>query len=156
MQRLQNTASRRILGAFWTSPAIPREIEASLPPPAIQLQQACRMYAIQTMTLPESHPTRLRSSTSFPPEFPSGIDVELHESDWDTEETKHSQLWRIHPTTVDFTASFTRLEQLDHTANPPWCTRLNPGRFQVNITQQKKEEASRAYTSLINTLVNDP
>ena len=107
MQRLQNTASRRILGAFRTSPAIPMEIEASLPPPAIRLQQACRKYAIRTMTLPEYHPIRLRSSTSFPPEFPSGIDVDLQQSDWDTADTKHSQLWRIHHTTADFTPSST-------------------------------------------------
>ena len=56
MQRLQNTASRRILGAFRTSPDIPMEIEASLPPPDIRLQQTCRKYAIRTINLPESHP----------------------------------------------------------------------------------------------------
>ena len=156
MQRLQNTASRRILGAFRTSPAIPMEIEASLPPPAIRLQQACRKYAIRSMTLPEHHPIRLRSSTTFPPEFPTGIDGGLHQSDWDTTDTKHSQLWRIHHTTADLIPSSTRLEQLDHSANPPWWTPLNPSRVQVNITQQKKEEASKAHTSLINTLLNDP
>ena len=35
LQVLQNTASRRILGAFRTSPIMPMELEASLPPPAI-------------------------------------------------------------------------------------------------------------------------
>ena len=35
MQRLQNTAGRRILGGFRTSPAITIELEVSLPPPAI-------------------------------------------------------------------------------------------------------------------------
>ena len=86
----------------------------------------------------------------------SGIDVDLHKSDWDTADTKHSQLWRIHYITADFTPSSTRLEQLEHSANPPWWTPLNPGRVDVNITLQKKEEVSGAHTSLINTLVNDP
>ena len=84
------------------------------------------------------------------------MDVDLHQSVWDTAESKHSQLWRIHHTTTDFTPSSTRLEQLDYTANPPWWTPLNPGRVQVNITLQKMEEASGSHTSLINTLMNDP
>jgi hypothetical protein len=65
LQKLQNTASRRILGAFRTSPIIPMELEASLPPPAIRLQQTCRKYALRTMKLPEHHPIRLRTSTTF-------------------------------------------------------------------------------------------
>ena len=56
LQVLQNTASRRILGAFRTSPIMPMELEASLPPPAIRLQQTCKIYALRTMTLPKHHP----------------------------------------------------------------------------------------------------
>ena len=44
--QLQNTASRRSLGAFRTSPIIPMELEASLPPNAIRLQQTCRKYGL--------------------------------------------------------------------------------------------------------------
>ena len=46
-------------------------------------------YVCCLVTLPEYHPIRLRSSTSFPPEFPSGFDVDLQQSDWDTADTKH-------------------------------------------------------------------
>ena len=51
LQTLQNTATRRILGAFRTVPNLPLELEASLPPTAIRLQQTCRKYALQTMTV---------------------------------------------------------------------------------------------------------
>ena len=53
LQRLQNTACRRILGAFRTSPIIPMELEASRPPPGVRLQHTCRKYALRTMSLPE-------------------------------------------------------------------------------------------------------
>ena len=110
----------------------------------IRLQQACRKYAIRTMTLPESHPIRLRSSTSFPPEFPSGIDVDLRQSDWDTADTKYSQLWRIHHTTADFTPSSTRLEQLDR--QPP---SQNPV---FNITQQPHHQLTpKIRSNIFNT-----
>ena len=56
LQQVQNTASRRILGAFHTFPIIPMELKASLPPTSIRLQQTCRKYALRTMTLPVHHP----------------------------------------------------------------------------------------------------
>ena len=79
LQQFQNTASRRILGAFRTSPIIPLELETSLPPTAIRLQQTWRKYALCTMTLPEQNPIRQRTSTTFPLEFSSGIEVDIQQ-----------------------------------------------------------------------------
>jgi ribonuclease HI len=156
LQKLQNTASRRILGAFRTSPVVPMELEASLPPPTIRLQQTCRKYALRTMTLPEHHPIRLRTSTTFPPEFNTGIEIDLRQNDWYTTDNRHSQLWRIHNSIADLTPSSTQLERLDHTANPPWFKSLDPKRVLINIPRQKKEEVVEAHTNLTNMLVNNP
>ena len=156
LQQLQNTASRRILGAFRTSPIIPMELEASLPPTAIRLQQTCRKYALRTMTLPEHHPIRQRTSTTFPPEFSSGIEVDIQQQDWDTTNSKHSQLWRIHNTIANLTPSTTYLERFDHTANPPWFQPLDENRISIHIPLQKKEEIAETHTNLSNTLANNP
>ena len=46
-------------------------------------------FALRTMTLPEHHPIRLRTSTTFPPEFNTGVDVDLQQSDWDTMDNRY-------------------------------------------------------------------
>ncbi|TVY22138.1 hypothetical protein LHYA1_G009145 [Lachnellula hyalina] len=51
LQHLQNLALRKILGTFRTSPIQAIEVEASLPPPAIQLDIATRKYAFQLAKL---------------------------------------------------------------------------------------------------------
>ena len=133
LQQLQNPASRQILGAFRTSPIIQMELEASLPPTSIRLQQKCRKYALQTMTLPEHHTKWQRISTTFPPEFSSGIEVDIQQQDWATTNSKYSQLWRIHNTIANLTPSTTYLKRFDHTANPPWFQLLDKTRISINI-----------------------
>ena len=54
-----------------------------------------RQPPIQVINPARCNTRRLRSSTSILPEFLSGIDVDLQQSDWDMADTKHSQLWRI-------------------------------------------------------------
>ena len=66
-----------------------------------------RNFALRAMTLPERHPIHLRSSTTFPPEYNTGIDMELNMPDWGTENRTHSQLWRIHHTIADSSHSYT-------------------------------------------------
>ena len=46
-------------------------------------------FALCTMTLPEHHPIRLRTSTTFPPESNTGVDVDLQQSGWDTMDNRH-------------------------------------------------------------------
>lgn len=74
LQKLQNTAYGRILGAFRTSLATPMELRASLPLP-IRLQEIYRKSALQTVTLPD-RPIQLRTSSTFPSEYHSRINVE--------------------------------------------------------------------------------
>src|SRR6266705_2893381 len=156
LQKLQNTACRRILGAFRTSPVIPMELEASLPPTSIRLQQKCRNYAIRSMTLPEDHPIRQRTSSTFPPEYPSGVEVDYNQSDRDTMYRTHSQLWRSHFSIVSMTPSSTQLERINHLAHPPGFNPLDPARATIKIPKQKKEEVAESHISLVNSLVNNP
>ena len=107
------------------------------------------------MTLPEQHPIRQRTSTTFPPEFSSGIEVDIQQQDWDSTNSKHYQLRRIHNTIANLTLSTTYLERFDHTANPPWFQLLDENRISINIPLQKKEEVADSHTNLTNTLANN-
>lgn len=65
-QKLQNTALRKILGAFKTSPARAMEVEASLPPPKVRFDRIVKNYALRLITLPEGNPIQSRIPSSFP------------------------------------------------------------------------------------------
>ena len=132
------------------------ELETSLPPPTVRLQQRCRNFALRTMTLPERHLIRLRSSTTFPLEYNTGIGVELNMPDWGTENRTHSQLWRIHHSIADIAPTATHLEIINHHAYPPWHQPLDPRRITTHISCQKKETEAETHTSLVNSLCNDP
>ena len=101
---------------------------------------------------PRTHPIRLRTSSTFPPEYASGIKTDL-KPDWNTEDKTHSQLWRIQHTVAEITPCSTSLEQLDHTANPPWHQQVDPTRISVYIPRQA---AAEAHINLTNNLVNNP
>ena len=53
------------------------EIEANIPPPAIRIQQKIQKYALRVTSFESTSPIRIRTPVSFPPEFPSGFDMEL-------------------------------------------------------------------------------
>lgn len=56
LQKLQNVATRKILGCFQTTPMHPMEVEACLCPPDIRLNHSRRKYAIRCHQLGSSHP----------------------------------------------------------------------------------------------------
>ena len=58
LQQLQNLAVRKILGVFQTTPIVPAEIEANLPPPAIRLNTNLRQYAFRARKLLNNHPVK--------------------------------------------------------------------------------------------------
>jgi ribonuclease HI len=59
LQSLQNTALRKILGIFRTSPILPAEVEAALPPAKVRLDSATRQYAFRARKLPPTHLVRI-------------------------------------------------------------------------------------------------
>ncbi len=76
-RKLQNAALRKILGAFRTSPIDAMQIEAEIPPVEVRLDQKCKNYAIRTVGLPEKHPIRKRTPISYPPQYVTGLDLDL-------------------------------------------------------------------------------
>ncbi len=65
-QKLQNSALRKILGAFKTSPYMAMELEAAIIPPRVRFNRLCKNYALRIMQIPKNHPIRLRVSASYP------------------------------------------------------------------------------------------
>ena len=65
LQLLQNTATRRILGAFRTTPVALLDVEACLPPAALRLDHNRRRYALRLLRLPPTHPVVSRCPEHF-------------------------------------------------------------------------------------------
>ena len=75
-------ALRKILGAFRTSPIIPSEVEATLPPLAIRLNTAIRQYAFKARKLPSTYLVKQAMHL---------LDTSLHpDSEMDSEDLDHS------------------------------------------------------------------
>ncbi len=57
-QRLQNQATRRILGAFKTTPSKALELEAAVLPPTVRFDKACESYALRSLKFHHTHPLK--------------------------------------------------------------------------------------------------
>ena len=117
-----------------------------------------KFFALRTMALPGRRPVRLRTSSTFPPEYIyTTQEPTLNTTNMTgISRTGHSQVWRIHYTVADLTPSPTQLETIDCLANPPWLRLPDPGRVSIHIPHQRKGGAAGSHTSLINTLTNNP
>ena len=61
------------------------QIEAEIPPVEVRLDQKCKNYAIRVVGLPEKHPIRKRTPISYPPQYSTGLNLDLNASkylDW--------------------------------------------------------------------------
>ena len=56
LQKLQNSALRKILGSFRTAPIGALEIESNIPPVEIRMHRKMQKYALRTMKMTENHP----------------------------------------------------------------------------------------------------
>ncbi|SLM36675.1 Ribonuclease H-like domain [Lasallia pustulata] len=126
LQKLQNTALRKILGAFRTSPGAAMEIEASIEPVKVRLNKKCRKYALRVTTLPENHCIRQRTPMSYPPESSIGQEVPIQGNylDWNQNAQRKSQrhptqLIRILNSISTLIPTGTKLDS-QSAANPPW------------------------------------
>ncbi|SLM36388.1 reverse transcriptase [Lasallia pustulata] len=126
LQKLQNTALRKILGAFRTSPGAAMEIEASIEPVKVRLNKKCRKYALRVTTLPENHCIRQRIPMSYPPESSIGQKVPIQGNylDWNQNAQRKSQrhptqLIRILNSISTLIPTGTKLDS-QSAANPPW------------------------------------
>ena len=105
LQLLQNTATRRILGAFRTTPTTLLDLEAALPPAQIRLTYAQRRYALRLLRLPPSHPVVRRCPEYFHPSGTGFPEDQIPGQQWydpETRRKRHSTclirvLWSLSP-----------------------------------------------------------
>ena len=64
-QKLQNSALRKILGAFKTSPYMAMELEAAIISSRARFNRLCKNYALRIMQILKNHSIRLRVSASY-------------------------------------------------------------------------------------------
>jgi ribonuclease HI len=148
LQSLQNLACRRILGCFRTSPILPMEVEASLLPPRIRLDQILHLYSIRIQRLAINHPihTTLASLAN------------LYLANQATPQTRRRPKLYT-PTQLEYIASLTStdtvLEPIKPYQFPPWDRSLP---YIVSISSTSKEDTTRTHQLEIsafgpNTLV---
>ncbi|KAF5189612.1 reverse transcriptase, partial [Thalictrum thalictroides] len=131
LQKLQNKALRKILGAFRTSPVLPMEAEAALAPPQVRLNVSIGQYALRLHQLSKNHPVNIELAK-----------IELSR--------KPSQLERIKRSSLHVYDAQT-IEKIKHFQFPPW---QHPPQFQCHINHDSKEEATRAHLTEIDQLKN--
>ena len=65
-EKLQNSALRKILGAFRTSPIAAMKIEAGIAPVSVRFEKLCKNYALRILQMQSSHPVKQRASFNSP------------------------------------------------------------------------------------------
>ena len=144
LQSLQNLALRKILGTFRTTPIVPMEVEAALPPPHIRLNSALRRYAFRvSMLLARNHPVRQAAERALATRREE--ESSDQDSDDDTQPAKstpHRQLLTI----VDsIAATLTRHHER------VVCFRFYPWEmatpYRIEISSKGKEEAATAHNT---------
>ena len=76
LQKLQNSALRKILRVFKISFIAALQIEAAVSSSEVRLNRLCRQYALKVTTLSENHSIRKRTSYSFSSKYQTEIDVD--------------------------------------------------------------------------------
>ena len=152
LQSVQNIAMRKILGAFKTSPVDAMEVESSLLPRDIRLNNNCTTYTIRSITLPASHPIRQRTSATFPPEYPTGVALShIRASDWHQTSKHHSQLWQIQHKLANTLPMNPPVESISVTLDPPWKPPTDP-RISITIHPHGREAASEYHQEQLQSL----
>ncbi len=78
--KLQNTALRKILKAFWTLFIDVMQIEVEISSMKVQLNQKCKNYAIKVVELSEKHSIRKRMLISYSSQYATELNLNLNAS----------------------------------------------------------------------------
>ena len=145
-QSLQNIALHRILGTFRTSPIIPSEVEAALPPPEIRMNTNMRRYAFRARKLPPSHPIQ-QALHSVWTRVDEDVDSDVSEDSTRTDvDGPVIQMERIALSIQDCLSQPEEL--IIHDYFRPW-QRLTP--FETVISPLSKEEEAQAHSEYMTT-----
>ena len=77
LETVRNSALRKVLGAFRTTPTAALQTEAALPPVHVRLHHAQRRYTIRILTMSKDHPIRRQCPVTFPPNHWYELDLYL-------------------------------------------------------------------------------
>jgi ribonuclease HI len=158
MQRLQtqqNTALRRILNAFRSTPTMALHNEAALPPVSVCLQSKQRKNALHILSLPPSHPIVKRCPSSFP--ITNYLSTTLHDPNeydfaWSRPYRPPSRLVRALHTLSPWVLPDTDIEDTAQPMAAPWTTPT----VRIDIPELPKDEAAIEYLSLLHRLCHNP
>ena len=88
LDKVQNRALRKILGAFNTTPTGALQNEAALPETSVRLNHLLRKYALRVINMPETHPIRTRCPSTYPPFYETEEEEEMQRfTPWDDDPT---------------------------------------------------------------------
>jgi len=75
-QKLQNSATKKILEAFRSSSSAALELESAILRLKLRLDKTSELYALSITTLSENHSIRHRTPYTYPPELETGFDID--------------------------------------------------------------------------------
>jgi ribonuclease HI len=148
LETVQNSALRKILGAFRTTPIVALQTEAALPPVHVRLQHAQRRYAIRILTMPKDHPIRRQCPVTFPPNHWYELDLAPEDKRWrkwneisPTNKPFCTRLIRILSYLNEWIEDGSEVEQYSLEDCPPWAETL----VQTRISHKTKEAEAKAH-----------
>jgi ribonuclease HI len=159
LQRLQNLALRKILGAFRTSPYAAMEVEAAIPPPRVRLDRQSRSYALRVIQMPETHPIRKRTPATYPPEIETEHKVNSKYLEWHQDKIPkkryETQLIRVLSSVRNILPNSPKVEIIDPIQHPPWQRTLKDfERVEVSISAKPKEIAVNDHNTLLRRIAS--
>ena len=181
-QKLQNSALRKILEAFKTSPSSVMKIEAAICSLIVRFQKTCRLYALRIACMTENHPIRQRTPITFSPEYQTEIDLDKNKFlDWNETSLqttrKHStQLIRVLHTLLDLLPNTPKLKEYSPETSLKKCglkesdlkeisfskensfsqnsqNSQNPWNFK--ISKENKDQTTKNYLNLIKRIISN-
>ena len=148
LQSLQNLGLRKILGAFRTTPIIPLEVEAALPPPAVRLNASLCKYAFRTQTLlARNHPIKQAMARAVDTsQISNSSEEDSDDTSHHTRSTPCRQLFMIASSITSTNARYQ--EKINPFQFRPWQMDTP---YEVDIAQVSKEEAASAHNDYMQT-----
>lgn len=156
-QKIQNFALRKILGCFRTSPVSAMEIEANILPIRIRMHRKCQKYALRILKMDQSHPIRLRTPRTYPPEYENGTDEDPKFSTWNQDGGSYpTQIIRILHTMKNHVDKVGNLENIEIVTSP-WKSMdhwpvLEIPFFDEKSKKAKNENAVKHHQALLRSI----
>ena len=156
MDIVQNTALRKIMGAFRTTPIGALQTEAAMPPTHFRLDHLRRKYALRVINMPKQHPIRARCPNTFPPHYHTDVDENNKKfSEWDdpptTTKPHRTRLISILSTLRDWIDRTSEVETYSTTSIPPWTESL----AKTIISSKSKTNEAEHHNEVVHKIRNN-